>query len=746
MTARTRRGSALILVLIMMLSLAALAASAIYMTASSGMLSRFHDKERDLQFAAETALELGKSRLQLDTTLALYDTGYKQLLTNQAVYTSSGSTIPGLTVNLYAAYTGDTSGTYVPFITLVATVSDAGGIRLARRMDLYAQSFARYTLFANSIASGNIGAGENFPGRVHVNSNFYGSSSGSPNPVFFDTVSSAGTIGGSGQWADTVSSAGGAIAIPYPTTTTSLWPSATGLASRFSALATAAGLNFTPVSGTYVGGNSYTVADLSGWDCGFTCNATFGSRLEFVAYDVDNSGTIDSTEGFFRLFNLVSDRYGYRADTIRLAMNFPGVATTQVPLARQIWVNQCGAFYTIGGQREFFPVAMHSVGWVQARIQTSTFPTVSAAQATAMGDGSRTAYRTIMQQPTARCYPFGSPYLMNVERYTTGTACTQAFSFPWGSTSAYTWGSSPVCTTQRYGGQDTTFTARVYDCVVDQPGAVGKCKPDVTYNYFEDALELGRWQTYGGASNLPANLAPTRQTVERQYLFPLSTAYNPNYRGVVYSNGRLFLSGTVRGRVTLYVNGPVTLVDDVMYDQAPADTANLCRNSFGLISRDSIMVADNAINRPRVYATSVTPGDTSMQGGNRDYIFHGVAMALGGSVSAFNAASAAPTTTPAFTCPTGSSFTAAGGCMQIVGGTIMKTYAPPYSSSVANSGLRPLREQDQCMMQNRRPPYFPLARTRVRPLKSFDVDARQVNSASLLTGYFNRLRGARAAP
>lgn len=245
---------------------------------------------------------------------------------------------------------------------------------------------------------------------------------------------------------------------------------------------------------------------------------------------------------------------------------------------------------------------------------------------------------------------------------------------------------------------------------------------------------------------MPADLSPTRQTAERSYLYPMNTTYNPQYRGVIYSSGRLFVSGTVRGRATLYVNGPVTLVDDVMYDSDPADTTNLCRNLLGLISRDSIMVGDNAINRPRVYSTLVASGtDTSTQGGNRDYIFHGVAMALGGSVSAFNASSALRTST-VYTCPTGSTFTAAGGCFQVVGGTIMKTFAQPYSSAVANSGLRPHRELDPCVLQNRRPPYFPLAATRVRALKSFDVDVRQVKTATLLRAYYARLRGSQAAP
>jgi hypothetical protein len=84
--------------------------------------------------------------------------------------------------------------------------------------------------------------------------------------------------------------------------------------------------------------------------------------------------------------------------------------------------------------------------------------------------------------------------------------------------------------------------------------------------------------------------------------------------------------------------------------------------------------------------------------------------------------------------------------MQVVGGMIMKTYESPYNSTIANSGLRPLRELDPCQNENRRPPYFPLAATRVRALKSFDVDVRQVRTAALLTAYFTRLRGVKAAP
>lgn len=729
----------------MTLSLAGLAASAIYMAGNSGMLSRYHDKERDLAFALETALELGKSRLQRDTTLVLYDTGYTQLLTNQAVYTSDGTPLTGVTVNLYGGYTGDTSGVYVPYITLLATVSDPGGIRLARRMDLQAQSFSRYSLFTDNFPSAaSIGAGENIPGRVHANNRFIGASTGSPYPVFQDTVSAAGTISGFGQWSDTVSSTGGAQVIPYPT--------ATALRPFFSARASAASLSINPMAP-----GSTTRATSGGVDVSGSTGATAspGSRIEFLTIDINNNGVADSTEGFFKVFHLypISSASGYIGyewygghDTTRLAVSFTG---SPVSLSNQVMLNQCGAFYTVLNpsngtrQREFFPVVMHKVTWVRTRIQTSTYPTVSLAQATAMAVLDRAAIRTILQQPTARCFPQGSPYLVNTERFTTNFNCAQDYSSSYATYPRYTYGSSSsgpsscAALGRRYGGQDTTFTFHSFTCPVDQSDGAGRCTGGTTY--------VGYWDTYSGSSNLPGSLMPVRQNVERSTLFPLSRTYNPNSRGVVYASNRVFLSGTIRGNVTVYVNGPAVLMDDLTYDQDPADTTNLCRNLFGLISKDSIVVSDNALNRPRIYDTpSTTAGYTLTMGGNRDFLFHGVAMALGGSVNAFNPG-VATATNPVYTCPTGSAFTAAGGCMQLVGGAIMKTYAVPYTGT-ANSGLRPLRERDPCQMQNRRPPYFPLTPTRVRALKSFDVDVRQVKTATQIRSYYTRLRGAREAP
>ncbi|HXF22975.1 MAG TPA: hypothetical protein VN602_00540, partial [Gemmatimonadaceae bacterium] len=61
-----RRGSALILTLVLTLSLASLATSAIYLGGNEQILANSYDQERDLRYAAEAVLAMGKSTLNFD--------------------------------------------------------------------------------------------------------------------------------------------------------------------------------------------------------------------------------------------------------------------------------------------------------------------------------------------------------------------------------------------------------------------------------------------------------------------------------------------------------------------------------------------------------------------------------------------------------------------------------------------------------------------------------------------------------
>ena len=150
-----RVGSALILVLIMTAGLAALAMSAIFLASSSGLMTQYYDRERNYRYAAEQALQIGMSELAKDTAIHSADTGYIQLMTNASLNDANGVALPNAIVNLYVGMTGNTTGEFGQFASLVAEVNDANGnTKYVRRLELMAQNFARYAMFTNQFSTG----------------------------------------------------------------------------------------------------------------------------------------------------------------------------------------------------------------------------------------------------------------------------------------------------------------------------------------------------------------------------------------------------------------------------------------------------------------------------------------------------------------------------------------------------------------------------------------------------------------
>src|SRR3569623_3029611 len=129
----SRRGTALILVLLMTVTRAAIAMSAILLTGSGGMIGRYYDRERDFRYAAEASLQMGKARLLRDTTIHLPDTGFVTLVSGGTITGADGQTIPNVKVNLYAGYTNITTGQFGQYASEVAAAYDAGGTRYVRR-------------------------------------------------------------------------------------------------------------------------------------------------------------------------------------------------------------------------------------------------------------------------------------------------------------------------------------------------------------------------------------------------------------------------------------------------------------------------------------------------------------------------------------------------------------------------------------------------------------------------------------
>ncbi|HET6232022.1 MAG TPA: hypothetical protein VFE05_18255 [Longimicrobiaceae bacterium] len=103
----------------------------------------------------------------------------------------------------------------------------------------------------------------------------------------------------------------------------------------------------------------------------------------------------------------------------------------------------------------------------------------------------------------------------------------------------------------------------------------------------------GSWVARAWAwNNMPAVIAGR---TDAAYLFPLSRTFNPNFKGVIHVNGRVGISGLVRGRVTLAATGAIYILDDLKY---ASDAGGACADILGLFSGGDIVVADNTLNAP----------------------------------------------------------------------------------------------------------------------------------------------------
>lgn len=695
---RARRGSALILVLMMTLAIAGLSIAAIFMSSSAGLLSAFYDKERTYRLAAESALEVVRSRLSRDTAFALPDTGVRQLLAGAAVRDADGVAVPNVRVNVYAAVTGDTTGRRLPTVTLVAASYDASGTRYVHRMDLRRESFARYVMFVDSFPSTLTHGPETVTGRVHSNGGWRLSGSGNR---YRDTLTAVGSVSGTGTF--DVDSVVGVPRVPYPRDST--FP-------RLDTLAAAANLAFSPVSG-----------------------GARGSRLEFVSHDVDGDGVKEASEGFVRVFDLVN---GGAGDTTRLRASPASIFGAHYTWYDPIVQNQCGAFYLRSGRWHFIPIATHRRGWAAdllTNTATGDYPTVSSGQMGQMNDYDIGAVDRIISQPTARCFPAGSPYLMPTERFTNASGAvsgdTLTDTYPWGvRTPAGGW---PASAPYGYGGSDTTFTVRARTCTQDEDGPDNGCDSPI--------VSIGTWRGFTGTA---LATAANVQAVELPYLWPLHPPYNTASRGVVsVRSGPILVSGEVAGPVTLRVDGRVGLVDRIVHVRDPNDPGPApCTHQLGLLAVGDVLVVEGLTTRVRRIANLFgTSSFVSRGGGEPRFTVHANLMSLGGTVGVESPGTTMATMSAQLPCPEdGASTTNSnGGCFALTGGMAMRRYSAVYTTT-ANSGFRHYTTPDRCATSASRPPFFPLT-NRYTFVRSLEVDAAQANTPTKIRALLLRLKG-----
>jgi hypothetical protein len=112
----------------------------------------------------------------------------------------------------------------------------------------------------------------------------------------------------------------------------------------------------------------------------------------------------------------------------------------------------------------------------------------------------------------------------------------------------------------------------------------------------------GRWLPWTGT--VDPRLTALRG-VEAQYLWPINRALNPNFKGVIYVDGKVAVSGKLRGRVTVAATDNIVIADDITYVTNPGTVT--CADILGLFSGNDIVVADNLINDPIPWLSGKAP-------------------------------------------------------------------------------------------------------------------------------------------
>lgn len=623
---RPRRGIALVFVLVFVIAMAALAMSSIFMASNANLLAKSYDRERDLKYAAEAALAIGKSRVNADPSiLTMRSPGQLDttILAGQTLTGADGKSLAGIKVNVYVGPTGSMSGQFGRFSSIVAEARDQRGNGFIRRLELTQESFAKFAYWSNSenLSSGAtifFNNGDELWGPVWSNDTI---SIGSGGAKFHDEVGTAFIVSGANYGVFSKGKKEHQKPIVLPST---------ALLSNLAAIAGTSGWDF--ASGRAGSNNENSVLD----------------RIEFLAVDLNASGdSTDLSEGLFRIYTARSDAW--------LRGDYPSGSpptTSAVNFCGDWHLARIGAGGSATDTLQFFPASVHSTTWFFNQIRQGIADKNGGWNNTKLDSAANAAKNEtlskMMTNANARCYLPGDPHLVAYERNGPYPDPINLLNY--------------TATAYQKGGLDSTFT----------PVGV-----------------TGSWKLATATPNAAISAVRPR---DAKYLYPIDRLYNTNSKGVIHFSGNVGVSGTLNGRITLYSNGSLILLDDLRYANDPVK--GVCRDILGLIADKDIVIADNSLNTPELIASSTYNALDDTQ----DFTIHAVMMALGTSFRVQNYNSGPTAVNNCNTTTNGR------GCIFLSGGIIQQARGAVGQSN--GTGFLKRYSYDHCAVVNP-PPYFP---------------------------------------
>ena len=246
---------------------------------------------------------------------------------------------------------------------------------------------------------------------------------------------------------------------------------------------------------------------------------------------------------------------------------------------------------------------------------------------------------------------------------------------------------------------------------------------------FQAADSGGYWMPRTSGSLPPAVAA----RADADYLWPLSPAYNYNFRGVIFVEGKVAVSGVVRGRVTVASRNVMVIAHNLTQATSPAVVTGICTpddDVVGLMAGEYVMYSDNTLATPQGRRTGSTGSawswprkDFDPSPNSPDVMIHASVLALK-SVAAENASP--PGGTPA------NRFVKRG-TTRLIGGTIeTRTGQTGTMSGVNLHGYHDDLSYNRCLLQYP-PPYFPTTGRWTRS-QFFVVNPQGFNPATWFSG------------
>ncbi len=210
---------------------------------------------------------------------------------------------------------------------------------------------------------------------------------------------------------------------------------------------------------------------------------------------------------------------------------------------------------------------------------------------------------------------------------------------------------------------------------------------DSLFGGFQANDGLGQWLQWTGAVSPLVAGRP-----DAQYLIPINRQMNPSFKGVIFVEGKVALSGVLRGQVTVAATEDIIIADDITYATNPG--LGTCNDILGLFAGENVVVSDNTINaptRPQTGSNFRTYDDTAAE------FIQGIVLALN-IFTVENYSSGSNSAQPCEATTWGR------GCLYLTGGIIQRTRGAVGTGG--GTGNLKRYSYDQCALQDP-PPYFP---------------------------------------